>query len=133
MVYELPQGEKTVSYHSLWELVFGVPQRLVLGPLFIMYMSPLGKVLKYLGIQYHFYADNSQIYVTFNINEAGSAVTKIEEAIGIIKQCMVKNVLCLNDEKIEVLIASQTSHQKLNILHISIGNEQISPTNEAKR
>ena len=46
---------------------------------------------------------------------------------------MALNFLCLNDDKTEVLlIGSKTSHSKLNIPHISIGDEEIRLSTHAK-
>ena len=51
--------------------------------------------------------------ITFNVDEAESAVTKIEDAVATVKKWMIKNVLCLNDDKTGVLlIQSKSSHQK---------------------
>ena len=51
----------SVSARSV--LKYGVPQGSVLGPvLFIMYIYPLGDVIKPFGISYHFFADDSQLY-----------------------------------------------------------------------
>ena len=54
------------------------------------------------------------MYISFDIDEVGEAVPKIEEAVGIIRDWMFNNFLCLNDEKSGVLLIALTSMHKKN-------------------
>ena len=93
---------KTSSWHSS---PFGVPQGSVLLPiLFTMYISPLGDLVRQHNVSYHMYADDTQLYLSFQSNDHESvevAKSSIEQCVLVIKKWMASNFLKLNDDKTE--------------------------------
>ena len=115
------------------ELTQGVPQGWVLDPvLFILYTSPLGDICQQHHINFHSYADDQQIYLSFQPSSQHSSetcLTFLQNCIKDIRLSMKTNLLKLNNGKTEFLIVG--TRQKLELAgerSIQIGNVIIRPT-----
>ncbi len=92
----------------------GVPQGFVLGPiLFSVYTSPLGDILLSHRVDFHFYADDSSIYLAFEPNYVPSqmdAVQQVENSITEVRDWMLVNKLMINDSKTVFMVMGKRPH-----------------------
>jgi hypothetical protein len=98
-----------------------------------MYTSPLGDLLRSRDANYHLYADDTQLYVVFEIDQADDAINQLESTISSVRSWMMQNMLKLNTNKTEfLLISDQKQLQKLNNISLHVGSDTILPSNSAR-
>uniref|UniRef100_A0A3Q2NWF9 Reverse transcriptase domain-containing protein n=1 Tax=Fundulus heteroclitus TaxID=8078 RepID=A0A3Q2NWF9_FUNHE len=109
----------------------GVPQGSVLGPiLFTICMLPIGKIIRQHGINFHCYADDTQLYLSINPDESNQLL-RLQSCLDDIKSWMTLNFLHLNSDKTEVVIFGPESsknkllNQSLNLdgINLASGNK----------
>ena len=123
---------------SAWkELRYGVPQGSVLGPLlFSAYTTPLKNILTKHNVHYHKFADDLQIYVSYDPateGDADSVQLILKSCIEEVQQWMLINKLKLNAEKTEyITFLSPLQIRKYGLFDIQVGDVSISPVTSVR-
>ena len=116
-------------------LTTGMPQGSRIGPTeFPPYTSPLFDIAKKHNIQVHMYADDTQLFVPFKVEEYDEAMNRLEACVAEMRLWLSENHLKLNDEKTEFVVIGQK--QLINRIGkeqvIHIGDSMIKATQHAK-
>ena len=110
----------TLSPNLLFSTIL-YPQGSVLGPQwFTVYTSPVRDIILKYNLNYHVYADDTQLYITFKSYQepADSCITTLEKCIQEIRSWMRQNLLKLNDEKQSFFYLDRVSNYQKFLFHL---------------
>ena len=88
------------------QLNYGGPQGSVLGPRkYCMFSNPIGEICSRHGMNYHCYADDTQVYLAIKPRDIWNDIAqKLESCLSDISRWMKLNLLKLNQDKTELII-----------------------------
>ena len=73
-----------------------------MGPLkFCIYMLPIGSIMHHHDIDNHIYADDTQLYVSFDLSNPNVSLDHMNLCISDLQIRMIRNTLKINDSKTE--------------------------------
>ena len=125
-----------VPHQIVYDVGCGVPQASVLGPfLYLIYTSPIGDILRSHKMNFHLYADDTQIYVSFKYQKQidfESVKVHIEACLTEIMNWMTDNKLKLNPEQTKLLILSSKFRTEPIFPVLNVGLDTVTPSSRVR-
>ena len=100
-----------------------------------MYTSPFGEIARRHQMFYHFYADDTQLYITFrtsSVSDMNLSNAKLVNCVRDMDAWMLSNKLKLNKDKSEVLVISSSYRPRPPLSSVDICNETVSCSPSAR-
>ena len=113
----------------------GVTQGSALGAImYTIYEAPLANIINKHSINYHCYADDTQIYIQCanNTKVVQEAITRIQDWITDVSKWMSRNALKINEDMTEFIIFS-SKHYTYDRMSIQIGTNTIQHNNKISK
>ena len=77
--------------------------------MFAVYCSPIADVIAHHGVQYHQYADDTQLHLAMRADNTPAGLSVLTECTSDVRQWYLQNGLQLNPDKSEALIVGTTN------------------------
>ena len=100
-----------------------------------MHTSPLGEIARRHQMFYHFYAEDTQLYITFrtsSVSDMNLSNAKLVNCFWDMDAWMLSNKLKLNKDKSEVLVISSSYRPRPPLSSVDICNETVSCSPSAR-
>ena len=100
--------------------------------MYLFFTAPLAELIRSHGLDHHFYADDSQLYISFKECDVDVERLRVENCVADICHWMDVNELKLNHDKTEIMLIYSKYHDCPYFSYFSMGNERLTTTPNAR-
>ena len=90
--------------------------------MYLLYTTPLAEIIRSHGLDYYFYADDTQLYISFKDCDVDVARLRVDNCFE----------LRLNHDKTEITLIYSKYHTRPFFSYFSMGNERLTTTTNAR-